>query len=165
MSSPRSIAKAAGEPLYRSNKPCPRDHNSARYTSSGRCKKCCRDAGNNWYRSDPERSRRTRKAWYDANPGISAVYVARRKATRLKAEGSHTIEDIHQLLEAQGCSCWCGVSFFVVNPTIDHKIPLSRGGSNWPTNLQMLCQPCNDSKGSKTMEEWVHGSILTSISI
>lgn len=39
--------------------------------------------------------------------------------------------------------------------SIDHKTPLSRGGSNWPGNIQLLCLPCNDSKGTKTMDEWI----------
>lgn len=166
--SPRSIAKKFGRPLYKSGHPCPKRHNSPRYTSSGRCKQCCRDAGNHWYRSDPERSKRTRKAWYDANPGVSSIYVAKRKAIRLKAEGDYTKQDLHRIMEKQGLSCWCGVSFLLVDPTVDHKTPLSQGGSNWPKNLQLLCQPCNDSKGTKTMGEWVksrHGSCLTSINM
>jgi len=37
---------------------------------------------------------------------------------------------------------------------VDHMLPTSRGGSDEPDNLQALCQPCNGSKGAKTMAEW-----------
>jgi 5-methylcytosine-specific restriction endonuclease McrA len=30
----------------------------------------------------------------------------------------------------------------------DHVIPLAMGGSNTPRNLQLLCEPCNRSKGA-----------------
>ena len=33
--------------------------------------------------------------------------------------------------------------------TVDHIIPLSRGGSNWPWNIRPLCEPCNDMKGPR----------------
>lgn len=40
------------------------------------------------------------------------------------------------------------------NLTVDHVIPVARGGSDRRHNLQCLCQPCNSSKGMQTMEEW-----------
>jgi HNH endonuclease len=31
---------------------------------------------------------------------------------------------------------------------------VSRGGTNWPDNIHLLCAFCNNSKHSKTMDEW-----------
>ena len=37
---------------------------------------------------------------------------------------------------------------------IDHILPLSRGGTNDPSNLTLACATCNRSKGAKTLREW-----------
>lgn len=38
--------------------------------------------------------------------------------------------------------------------TIDHKIPLSRGGDDDPSNFVQSCRRCNNDKNSLTMEEY-----------
>ena len=36
--------------------------------------------------------------------------------------------------------------------TIDHVIPVSKGGPNTADNVQPLCGPCNSSKGTNTID-------------
>lgn len=43
----------------------------------------------------------------------------------------------------------CGKKFRASQVDIDHIKPKSRGGSDNPKNLQVLCQHCNRSKGNK----------------
>jgi 5-methylcytosine-specific restriction endonuclease McrA len=35
------------------------------------------------------------------------------------------------------------------NITIDHIVPVSKGGKNILSNLQLLCRSCNSKKGAK----------------
>lgn len=35
------------------------------------------------------------------------------------------------------------------NLTVDHVIPVSRGGTNHPANLQILCEKCNGRKSNR----------------
>lgn len=37
---------------------------------------------------------------------------------------------------------------------IDHIVPVTRGGSNDPSNLCVACKPCNSSKGDRLLSEW-----------
>lgn len=56
------------------------------------------------------------------------------------------------LLKSYNYQCtYCGIKISrQVPPTIDHKIPISRGGSNDISNLTIACKICNCRKGIKT---------------
>lgn len=41
--------------------------------------------------------------------------------------------------------------------TSDHIVPRSRGGRNWLSNRQTMCQPCNAKKGCRLEEELSNG--------
>ena len=53
-------------------------------------------------------------------------------------------------LYAQPCA-ECGAKD---RQSLDHRIPLSRGGRHSIGNLMTLCQPCNASKHARFLTEW-----------
>ena len=56
--------------------------------------------------------------------------------------------------EQEGVCVGCETHFPFRVMDVDHILPRSRGGTDHPDNLQLLCSGCNRSKGGKTMAEW-----------
>lgn len=86
------------------------------------------------------------RRWRQENPEKTRVIDRNKKIRRRGAEGSHTLQDVQNLLESQRFKCAeCGKSVRK-EYHVDHIMPLSKGGTNWPSNLQILCPPCNMEK-------------------
>ena len=106
-----------------------------------------------WRAANLEQHRAQCRQWAKDNPQAMRAIVAKRRATKAGAEGSYTADDVAKMLVQQGGRCnACRRAMGAFH--VDHRQPLSRGGSNWPANLQLLCPPCNLSKGDKTPDEW-----------
>lgn len=56
------------------------------------------------------------------------------------------------LAKCNGHCAYCGRKLSLGTLTIDHFIPLSRGGSNVFSNLLPSCRACNVAKGNKDLE-------------
>ena len=105
-----------------------------------------------------EKIRESAKAYRAANPEKMAENWRNRRARKRSAEGSHTSADIRAIFLAQrGLCANCETKLFKSGKQkyhVDHIMPLSRGGSNWPSNLQCLCPACNLSKNAKDPIKW-----------
>lgn len=49
---------------------------------------------------------------------------------------------------------WCGRPIDFLSMTFDHRIPLDKEGSLGLDNLEGICKPCQDLKGSQMPEEY-----------
>jgi 5-methylcytosine-specific restriction endonuclease McrA len=96
-----------------------------------------------WHKAHPHRVRAIHQKWIEDNPEKVAAFSAATRAKRQQAEGRHTAEEVLALLEKQGGRCvYCRASIRTKYHA-DHIVPLARGGSNWISNIQLTCPPCN----------------------
>lgn len=140
---------------YRQSSPLVHADKQRRYVAANREVVACRKKIYRALNPGHEENRARVKAWRIANPDAYLAQVHLRRARKLGADGTYGTEDVSRMLQDQnglcnGCSCEIWVKY-----TVDHMMPLSRGGSNWPNNLQLLCKRCNSSKNNRTMEEWL----------
>lgn len=105
--------------------------------------------GLNWYckRCQREQTAAARKA----KPAQYSEYVRRKYRERQAAEGSGITEGQKAAMfdeVGRMCPC-CKRPEGAVELTIDHVIPISRGGRDSPDNMQVLCRGCNAFKGTR----------------
>lgn len=106
-------------------------------------------------KNNPEKTKEIYARYRAKNKEKYVIYARNRRAWKLGAGGSYTEDDIKFMLSLQKNKCAiCSVSV-AGGYHIDHVIPLSKGGVNDKSNLQILCAPCNRSKGAKDPIEFM----------
>lgn len=113
------------------------------------------EAATQFHREHPEVNRAATKKWRANNPDKVADFSRTRRARILGSVGTHTTEDILQMVRDQhGLCAYCECQL-EGGYEVDHMVPLSRGGSDSWENLAIACPPCNRSKNAKTVEEFI----------
>lgn len=109
-------------------------------------------------RNRPSANKRSKK-WNDTHPEQRRAATMRRIARKHDAPGTYGADDIKRMFDEQEGQCaYCGIRIFLDIPFdvhVDHIIPLSKGGTNYPDNLCLACQSCNQSKNKHLYEDWI----------
>lgn len=74
-----------------------------------------------------------------------------RRASRYRKLSKRERESLYR--KQQGTCNGCGRSFDDDLLQEDHIVPRARGGADTPENKQLLCGPCNATKGVGTMKQ------------
>ncbi len=84
------------------------------------------------------------KRYVEKHPELISHLKARRYAREKGADGSHTLAEWEALKKSFNNKC---CNCFSDRPlTKDHIVPLSKGGSDYITNIAPLCRRCNSKK-------------------
>lgn len=105
-----------------------------------------------WAQENAERLAEYKKRWAKESerPETRRNIDVARRARERNAEGTFTFEEWQELCERYLWKCICCHKELPL--TVDHVIPLSKGGSNYIDNIQPLCRSCNSRKGTKALD-------------
>jgi 5-methylcytosine-specific restriction endonuclease McrA len=107
-----------------------------------------RDNAMRYKAANPEKARLATEKWRRENYDRWLAHARNYKIRKRGAEGRYTGDDVIRLFGHQKGRC-AACTKRLTKHHVDHIVPLSKGGSNYPTNLQLLCPPCNLSKKDK----------------
>lgn len=105
-----------------------------------------------WGRKNKERRKVIKDKWRAKNKERTNFLTRRYLYRRKNAVGSHSPEELNRLFDMfQGNCAYCigGKA-----TTVDHIVPLTKGGTNNIDNLVPCCRSCNSSKGNKFIGDW-----------
>lgn len=94
--------------------------------------------------------------WREDFPGSLPEWWYERKSQNARDRRGFTREEREAVWDMTGGRCfYCGVQ---TNPfrdfSIDHVVPVSKGGANLQDNLIPCCTTCNSSKRDSDLEAW-----------
>jgi 5-methylcytosine-specific restriction endonuclease McrA len=132
--------------------------NTKKWVASKRGKKLKRICARRYYKENAETIRKRASDWAKNNPGKHYAHCAKRRAVKASSTIGDmvAIKSFYQAVRgAERVRChWCRRLVPKGRRTVDHLIPLVRGGAHAVSNLVASCIPCNISKGKKTPREF-----------
>ena len=107
-----------------------------------------------WKTENKEYVARKFRAYRAANSAKFRTWRRNYRARKANADGRCSLKEILALYSQQNGLCaYCETSI-QDGWEVDHIVPLSKGGSNWISNVVLACSGCNRRKGSRLPDEW-----------
>lgn len=155
----KHMVRAAQRAFYRKNRDRICEERRTAYASDSEYRSRVRAGQQSYYAKNSDSIKQITSRWQKANPDkfkrISTKATHKRRATIREAAGAFTISQVMSRVEYFGWRCrYCLLRLTDKTLTLDHQIPLCRGGSNWPSNIVPACSHCNKSKNKKTFKEY-----------
>jgi len=104
-----------------------------------------------WNRKNKQRRKEIKDKWRANNRDRTNFLTRRYHYRRKHNAGSATFEQVMDLFKMFPICPYCNKNKSV---SIDHMIPLSKGGTNDIDNLLPVCVSCNSQKRDKTIKEF-----------
>lgn len=109
-----------------------------------------------WREANPDRARAATAKWQKANPEAVRIHSHTRRASTEKNGGKLSRNITNLLMSEQGKKCaGCLVDLLTTGHHLDHVVPISKGGPNVDSNIQLLCPTCNHEKSAKHPLDWM----------
>jgi len=135
-----------------------RRHRASRIASASRVKRCC-DCGVTYWGSGHRRCRRCQKNKTKEDRRQNRRRYNSLRRARESNNGPHESFRPDEIFERDNWVCWlCGVRTTKDGgypsddyPTLDHVVPLSKGGTHTRRNVRCACHACNWIKSDETL--------------
>lgn len=145
------------------NKPCRICGSEDRFPS-GPCRPCAkrraltpeqrREYQRQWYAENKEKNHARIRRWIEKNPDKNRA-VNTRKHHKKRGVAGEISKDIYPRLFAEQMGiCVCCGDMLGDDYHLDHIMPITLGGTNDESNLQLLKAECNIRKSAKHPDEW-----------
>ncbi len=151
----QSACKACNSAHYSKNAERVKKYQSERYYSNHK-EELLKRAEN---RKKPEfkiKKRLSDKKWIENNREYynlrSRAHCANRRARLRDIPGKLHADEVAELLRVKNKCSYCGAT---EDLCIDHVVPVSKGGHNTLSNLEVACMSCNSSKNNKDLKYWL----------
>ena len=130
-----------------------RKSKGGKYNLRGECRECEKKYKEQYYRDNKDKEKERVNQYYKDNPHV--VFNNHIKQ-RHGLDSNITKEQYYEVLEYFGYKCaYCGCELNENNLTLDHVIPLSKGGAVDPWCVIPSCRSCNSSKHASEMLLWL----------